>query len=114
METRRDVFQAIADPTRRDIIHLITHRSLTPNTLSQNFAVSRQAISRHLQILTECGLIRVTQQGRERYYQVRIEMLDEVTNWVEKQRQTWEARFSRIDKLLMDPKKKAKKKKQTT
>lgn len=109
METRRDVFQAIADPTRRDIINLITHRTLTPNALSQSFDVSRQAISKHLQILTECGLIVVTQQGRERHYEAKLDLLDDVSTWVDEQKKTWAARFDKIDRLLMTGKKPIKK-----
>jgi len=111
MEIRRDVFQAIADPTRREIIHLVTHQTLTPNALSESFDVSRQAISKHLQILTECGLIIVKQQGRERHYEAKLDLLDDVTDWVEEQRHVWNARFDRIDKLLKSENKKTGKKK---
>lgn len=110
METRRDVFQAIADPTRRDIIHLIAHRTLTPNALSEKFDVSRQAISKHLQILTACGLIVVKQQGRERYYEAKLDSLDDVSEWVNSQRQVWNARFDKMEKLLNAQKRTAKKK----
>jgi DNA-binding transcriptional ArsR family regulator len=107
MITRRDVFQAIADPTRRDIINLVTHQALTPNALAESFEVSRQAISKHLQILTECGLIVVKQQGRERYYEARLDRLKDVAHWIEQQQQVWTARFDRIDKLLKAEGKKA-------
>ena len=111
MITRRDPFQAIADPTRRDIIHMIAHRTMTPNALSESFDVSRQAVSRHLQILTECGLIVVRQQGRERYYEAKLDQLAAVTRWIEQQQQLWTARFDKIDSLLSPEKKKTKKKK---
>jgi len=111
METRRDVFQAIADPTRRDIINMITHQALTPNALTENFNVSRQAISKHLQILTECGLIVVKQHGRERHYEAKLDLLDNVTKWIDEQQQVWAARFDRIDRLLQEDRKKTKKKK---
>lgn len=111
MEKRRDVFQAIADPTRRDIVNLITHQALTPNALAESFDVSRQAISKHLQVLTECGLIVVKQSGRERHYEAKLDLLEEVTDWIEHQRQVWTARFDRIDKLLQAEKKKKKRRK---
>lgn len=111
MITRRDVFQAIADPTRRDIINLITHQALTPNALSESFEVSRQAISKHLQILTECGLIVVRRQGRERHYEARLDRLRDVTHWIEQQQQVWTARFDKIDKLLKAESKKSGKRK---
>ncbi len=100
MEIRRDVFQAIADPTRREIINLVTHQTLTPNALSERFDISRQAISKHLQMLTECGLIKVKQHGRERHYEAKLDLLDDVTNWVEQQRKVWNVRFDKIDMLL--------------
>lgn len=106
METRRDVFQAIADPVRREIVQLIGHQPLTPNALSESFDVSRQAISKHLQILIECGLIEVKKQGRERHYQVRHEALDEVAGWLEKQRKLWTGRFDKMDQVLQSDKKK--------
>lgn len=97
---RRDVFQAIADPTRRQIINLIAHQSLTANGVADSFDVSRQAISKHLQILAECGIISIKQQGRERYCFVEPKKLDEVSDWVAEFRRTWERRFDRLDDLL--------------
>ncbi|MBS1544633.1 MAG: winged helix-turn-helix transcriptional regulator [Bacteroidetes bacterium] len=100
MERRRDVYQALADQTRRDIIHLVAGKPMTPNAIAGHFDVSRQAVSNHLQVLTECGLIVAVQKGRERYYEVRLDALVEVVSWIEQQRQTWTARFDKMDKLL--------------
>src|SRR3954463_14150659 len=108
METRRDVFQAIADPTRREIINLIAHKSLNLNAIAENFNVSRPAISQHIKILTECGLIVMKKQGRERYCEARLQKLDEVTNWVEQYRKMWADRFDVIDELLIQLQKKGK------
>jgi len=97
---RRDVFQAIADPTRRQIINLIAHQTLTPNGVADSFDVSRQAISKHIQILAECGIISIKQQGRERYCYVQPKKLDEVTDWLADFRKSWESRFDKLDDLL--------------
>jgi DNA-binding transcriptional ArsR family regulator len=97
---RRDVFQAIADPTRREIINLLAHRSLTPNSIADSFDVSRQAISKHIKILTECGLVVINQQGRERYCYIQPEKLIEVDDWLDGFRQLWEQRFDKLDKVL--------------
>jgi DNA-binding transcriptional ArsR family regulator len=83
---RRDVFQAIADPTRRDIINLLAHQTLNLNAVAENFNISRPAISKHIKILTECGLITIKQEGRERYCEVKLEQLNEVADWVEQYR----------------------------
>lgn len=104
MIIRRDVFQAIADPTRRDIINLIAKQSLTPNAVAESFDVSRQAISKHIKILTECGLIVINQQGRERYCFIQAEKLNEVTDWLENFRKIWERRFDKLDKILVNMK----------
>ena len=97
---RRDVFQAIADPTRRDIINLLAHKTLTPNSVADSFDVSRQAISKHLKILEECGLIMIEQQGRERFCSVQPEKLDEISDWLEGFRKIWEKRFNKLDRIL--------------
>lgn len=97
---RRDVFQAIADPTRREIINLIAHKSLNLNAIADNFEVSRPAISQHIKILTECGLITIKKQGRERYCEAQLQQLSEVANWVEQYRQQWEKQFNKLDDLL--------------
>jgi len=97
---RRDVFQAIADPTRREIINLIAFNPLNLNAIADNFEVSRPAISQHIKILMECGLINIKKQGRERYCEASLQQLNEVSNWIEKYRQLWEQKFSRLDDLL--------------
>lgn len=98
---RRDVFQAIADPTRREIITLVAHGPLTLNDVADRFDVSRQAISKHIKILTECGIIVIEQQGRERYCSVQPKELDEVGKWLGNFRKVWEAKFDKLDNLLL-------------
>ena len=100
MEARRDVFQAIADPTRREIIGLIASRPQNLNAIAENFHMSRQAISLHIKILTECGLITVRQQGRERYCEARLEKLNEVSAWVEQYKQFWTKKLDALEKFL--------------
>ncbi len=97
---RRDVFQAIADPTRREIISLVAVESLNLNAIAENFKVSRPAISQHIKILTECGLIEIQQQGRERFCKAKLEPLNEVADWIEPFRKLWEERFDKLDDLL--------------
>ena len=97
---RRDVFQAIADPTRREIIHMIAYKSLNVNKVSENFDVSRTAIYKHIKILTECGLIVMKQQGRERYCEAKLEKLHTVSNWVEQYREMWSKRLDRLEDFL--------------
>ncbi len=97
---RRDVFQAIADPTRRAIIALIAFQSMTPNAIAEHFNSSRQAISKHLRILTECQLVQQEQSGREIYYQLNAHKMKEVDKWLEQFRKIWENRFSELDKVL--------------
>ena len=98
---RRDVFQAIADPTRRAIIALIALQAMTPNALAEHFDTTRQAVSKHLRILTECELIRQEQKGREIYYQLEIEKMKDIDKWLEQFRKIWESRFSQLDELLL-------------
>jgi DNA-binding transcriptional ArsR family regulator len=98
---RRDIFQAIADPTRRAIIALVALQAMTPSTIADNFDASRQSISKHLRILTECELIKPKQQGREIYYSLEIEKLKEVDEWLGEFRKIWEARFSQLDNVLL-------------
>lgn len=100
MESRRDVFQAIADPTRREIIGLIAKKPMNLNAISENFPVSRQAISLHIKILTECGLIGIRQQGRERYCEAKLEKLNEVAAWVDQYKQFWMEQFNSLDNYL--------------
>jgi DNA-binding transcriptional ArsR family regulator len=100
METRRDIFQAIADPTRRAIIMLIAMQAMTPNALAEHFHTSRQAVSKHIKILTECELVKQEQQGREIYYSLEIEKMKEIDKWIEQFRKIWETRFNQLDKVL--------------
>ncbi len=97
---RRDIFQAIADPTRRAIIALIAVQAMTPNALAEQFHTSRQAVSKHLQILTECEVVRQQQQGREIYYKLEIDKMKEIDQWLDQFRKIWEQRFSQLDDLL--------------
>ncbi len=106
---RRDVFQAIADPTRREILGMIAHKSLNINSVSENFDVSRAAIYKHMKILAECGLLEIKQQGRERYCEGRFEKLNEVSDWIEQYRELWEARFDALDIYLKELQSKKKK-----
>lgn len=103
---RRDIFQAIADPTRRAIITLIAVQSMTPNALAEHFDTSRQAISKHLRILTECEMVKQEHQGREIYYQLEIDKMKEIDQWLDQFREIWESRFKQLDKLLSTIKKK--------
>lgn len=97
---RRDVFQAIADPNRRAILGLLARQRLTLNGVAENFRISRPAVSRHIKILKECGLVIVVQQGRARYCEARFDKLNDVADWVEQYRQVWEGRFNRLDDIL--------------
>jgi DNA-binding transcriptional ArsR family regulator len=108
MEVRRDVFQAIADPTRRAILVLIASQAMTPNALAGHFDCSRQAVSKHIQILTECELVKQRQSGREIYYQLNMNKMKEVDKWVEQFREIWENRFNELDKVLLTMKKQKK------
>ena len=100
MESRRDVFQAIADPTRREIINMLAHKSLNLNSIAENFDVSRQAVSLHVKILTECGLIIIRQQGRERFCEAQFDKLNEVAIWVEQYRRHWESKLDSLEVYL--------------
>jgi DNA-binding transcriptional ArsR family regulator len=100
MITRRDVFQAIADPIRRDIIGLIARGSLNLNSIAENFPVSRPAISQHIKVLTECGLVIIRRQGRERYCEASLTQLGQVADWMEPFRQMWDRQFTALDQLL--------------
>ncbi len=97
---RRDVFQAIADPTRREIINLLAHQKMNLNAVAENFPVSRPAISKHIKILTECGLIIIEQQGRERYCAAKLDQLNEVSAWINQYKQLWEAKFDSLEVYL--------------
>ncbi|HEX2847915.1 MAG TPA: metalloregulator ArsR/SmtB family transcription factor [Chitinophagaceae bacterium] len=100
METRRDVFQAIADPTRRAIIMLLTVGAMTPNAIAEHFDSSRQAVSKHLQILTECEILKQEQQGREIHYHLNADKMKEIEKWLEQFRQLLAKRFNQLDEVL--------------
>lgn len=100
MEKRRDVFQAIADPTRRAIILLLAVSAMTPNALAEHFNSSRQAVSRHLQILTECEIVKQEQQGREIHYHLNAEKMKDIEKWLEKFKQLMAKRFDQLDTVL--------------
>lgn len=102
---RRDIFQAIADPTRRAIITLIALQAMTPSAIAEHFDTTRQAVSKHLRILTECELIKQEQKGREIYYQLEIDKMKEIDQWLDQFRKIWETRFNQLDNLLETVKK---------
>ena len=108
---RRDVFQAIADPTRRAIINMIAHDKLHLNSVAEKFHVSRPAISKHIKILTECGLITIKQEGRHRYCEAKLQKLNEVSDWVEQYRKFWTEKLDALELYLDELQ--AKQKKQT-
>jgi DNA-binding transcriptional ArsR family regulator len=97
---RRDIFQAIADPTRRAIIALIALQAMTPNAIAEHFDTTRQSISKHLRILSECELLTKKQEGREIYYQLQVDKMKEIDKWLGQFRKIWENRFSQLDTLL--------------
>ena len=97
---RRDVFQAIADPTRRAIIGIIAISAMTPNAIAEHFDMSRQAVSKHLRILTECQLVKQEQTGREIYYHLQPKKMKVVADFIEPYRQMWETKFDQLDKVL--------------
>jgi DNA-binding transcriptional ArsR family regulator len=97
---RRDVFQAIADPTRREIINMIARETMNLNSVADNFDISRPAISKHIKILQECGLIKIRQNGRERYCEPNLKKLHEVSDWVEPYRKFWNAKLDSLENYL--------------
>ena len=103
---RRDVFQAIADPTRRAILALIALQAMTPNAIAEHFDSSRQAVSKHIQILAECELLKQEQQGREIYYHLNVKKMKEIDKWLEQFRNIWESKFDNLDKVLANIKSK--------
>ena len=106
MKTRRDIFQAIADPTRRTILLLIAARAMTPNAIAEEFHTSRQAVSKHIQILTECELVGQEQRGREIYYHINANKIDEFDQWVVQLKNVFETQFNQLDKVLLNIKNK--------
>jgi DNA-binding transcriptional ArsR family regulator len=107
---RRDVFQAIADPTRREIINLLAHQTMNLNAVAENFDISRPAVSKHIRILTECGLVVIRQQGRERYCQADLRKLKEVSDWTEKYRMFWSKKLDALEAFLAKENKRSRKK----
>ena len=105
---RRDIFQAIADPTRRAIIVLIALQAMTPNALAEHFDMTRRAVSKHIRILTECQLVNHKQTGREIYYQLDTNKMKEIDKWLEQFRKIWESRFNQLDQVLSTIKKQKK------
>ncbi len=106
MELRRDVFQAIADPTRRAIITLVALQAMTPGAIAQNFDSSRQTISRHIQVLTECEILEQKQHGREIYYYINPKKMKEVADFIEPFRKMWDDRFNKLEAVMKKYKKK--------
>jgi DNA-binding transcriptional ArsR family regulator len=105
METRRDVFQAIADPTRRAILLLLAAQAMTPNAMAEEFQTSRQAVSKHIQILTECELVRQEEKGREIYYHINANKMKEIDKWIEQFKRILETQFNQLDNVLSTIKK---------
>ena len=101
MKIRRDIFHAIADPTRRAIITLIALQAMTPSAIAEHFDSTRQAVSKHLKVLTECELVTQKQQGREIYYQLEVNKMKEIDKWLNQFRKIWEARFNQLDEVLL-------------
>jgi len=101
MEARRDIFQAIADPTRRAILSLLAIQAMTPGAIAENFDSSRQTISKHIQILTECQLVKQEHKGREIYYHINVNKINEIDKWVEQIKKILETQFTQLDKVLL-------------
>lgn len=108
MKTRRDVFHAIADPTRRAILLLIAAQAMTPNAIAEEFNTSRQAVSKHIQILTECKLVKQKQKGREIYYHINATKINEVDKWMAQFKNILETQFNQLDEVLLTLKKQKK------
>jgi DNA-binding transcriptional ArsR family regulator len=106
---RRDTFQAIADPTRREILSMIAYKSLNVNSVAENFEVSRTAIYKHIKILTQCGLVVMKQEGRERFCEAHLEKLNEVSEWVDQYRKFWTSRLDNLENYLNELQSKNKK-----
>lgn len=106
IKMKRDIFQAIADPTRRAILVLISSSALTPNAIAEQFQTTRQAVSKHIKILSECDLLQEKKVGREIYYQLKIDKMKEIDHWLEQFKKIWESRFSQLDQVLLNLKSK--------
>ncbi len=105
---RRDIYQAIADPTRRAILGLLVVQAMTPNALAEHFDISRQGVSNHIRILAECDLVRQEQHGREIHYSLAVDKLQEIDQWLAPFRRAWENRFRQLDDVLANMKKRKK------
>ena len=105
---KQDIFQAIADPTRRAILTLIAIQALTPNAMAEKFDMSRQAVSKHIKVLQECELIKPEQSGREIYYHFNPKKMKEIDKWLDQFRKNWETQFNQLDKVLLTMKNKTK------
>lgn len=105
MKTKQDIFQAIADPTRRAILTLIAIQALTPNAMSEKFEMSRQAVSKHIKVLQDCDLIKPEHAGREIYYHFNPKKMQELDIWLSQFRKNWETQFNQLDFLLSNIKK---------
>jgi len=105
MIERRDVFQAIADPTRRMIINKLSQGPLNITQIGEDFSISKQAIAKHVKILNECGIVSISQKGREQVCEARLDQLDEVIDWVTESRRLWNQRFKKLDKFFKQTKK---------
>lgn len=108
METRRDVFWAIADPTRRAILLLIAAQAMTPNAIAEEFHTSRQAVSKHIQILTECELVKQEKKGREIHYHINANKMKEIDKWIEQFKKLVDTQFHQLDEVLSTLKKQKK------
>ena len=102
MKMKPDIFQAIADPTRRAILTLIAIQALTPNVMAEKFDMTRQAVSKHIKILTECEVVKQKQSGREIYYHTNLQKMKEIDIWLDQFRKQWEDRFDQLDDILKD------------
>ncbi len=98
---RRDIFQAISDPTRRSIITLIALHAMTPNALAEHFHTSRQAVSKHIKILVECDVVKEEKIGREIYYKLEVDKMKAIDQWLEQFRKIWEDKFNQLDSVLL-------------
>jgi DNA-binding transcriptional ArsR family regulator len=105
---RRDIFQAIADPTRRAILVLVAVHAMTPNAIAEHFAITRQSISKHLRILSECELLAQKQDGREIYYELKMDKMKEIDIWLDQFREIMEKSFEQLDQVLFTIKNKKK------
>ncbi|UKN01209.1 metalloregulator ArsR/SmtB family transcription factor [Paracrocinitomix mangrovi] len=105
---KRDVFQGLADPTRREILTLIVHEPMSLNSIAEKFEISRPAVSQHIKILEECQLIDITQKGRQRFCEPKLDKLNEVAEWIAPFKEMWESRFNQLDNLLEELKTKSK------